>query len=714
MKSEVSCFQFDGFEVSTRTFQVTRGGERLELEPKAIRLLVYLLENRDRVVSKEELVSAVWGGVAITDNAITRVVAQLRRELGDDSKAPRFIETLPTLGYRFVAGVTTVGTEPVAASAAKAALPVGRNQLLLPALVVMLCIAAGAFWWWDRQRHAASARPLVLRATQLTSHAGVDARPSVNPNGTDFVFCSDRSGSFELYRQNVATAQTQPLTQDGQQNIQPDWSPDGQWIAYHSVARGGLWIVAANGGETRRLTEFGSGPRWSPDGRSIVFVSASLISLAPFDQAQAGNIWTVAADGSSLRQLSTPGNPRGVPTGPSWSHDGKRIVFAMLSRDSAILELDVESGRGRALLQVGVDMPRQPGTFVSRVFDPVYGPGDEVLYFSAGGEKGEFAVWELPLRGGKPQRIFVSTDGAPTGLALVEKGRRLLFSRMKNESQIWMLRENGEQRTVFHDAVQRAFLPSYSRDGKWLSFAVEAQGRNRDFWIMPAEGGEPFPVSLETGGREDGTREGGTVWSDEGELLYNYVEGKLVEFRAFSPVTRKTRVIHRRETQGLFHPTLMPNARDLLASCSQPFNLCLGPVTAPALRQITNTREGAAFAVSDRSGQWITFNRREGDSDQIGVVKADGSAFETLTQEKGKHWAGGFSPDGRKILYAGFESGVWNLWWVDRFSRERRQLTREKGFGPFVRNPSWRPGTDEIAFERFHSRGNIFSIELPL
>ena len=72
------------------------------MEPKALDLLQVLLARAPRVVDKAEIFSIVWKDVAVTDNALTRAIAQLRKALEDDSKAPRFIETVATRGYRFV------------------------------------------------------------------------------------------------------------------------------------------------------------------------------------------------------------------------------------------------------------------------------------------------------------------------------------------------------------------------------------------------------------------------------------------------------------------------------------------------------------------------------------------------------------------------------------------------------------------------------------
>src|SRR5436190_897376 len=119
MTAETLCYQFDNVEVQPAAFAVLRDGRTLSLEPKAVRTLLYLIEHRDRAVSKEDLIEAVWESAAVTDNALTRIVAQLRRELGDDARNSRYIQTLPTLGYRFIAELRVVSSQPPARRTAR-------------------------------------------------------------------------------------------------------------------------------------------------------------------------------------------------------------------------------------------------------------------------------------------------------------------------------------------------------------------------------------------------------------------------------------------------------------------------------------------------------------------------------------------------------------------------------------------------------------------
>jgi DNA-binding winged helix-turn-helix (wHTH) protein len=104
--SPVASYAFDGVVVDVANFRVLVGEAPRRITPRAFEVLVYLVTNPGRVVGKQELFDAVWKEAFVTDNALTRMVKEIRRVLGDDAEAPRFIETVPRRGYRFVAGVT--------------------------------------------------------------------------------------------------------------------------------------------------------------------------------------------------------------------------------------------------------------------------------------------------------------------------------------------------------------------------------------------------------------------------------------------------------------------------------------------------------------------------------------------------------------------------------------------------------------------------------
>ena len=95
-------FRFADIEVREREFSLIKAGEALPVEPKAFRVLLLLLRNPQKLITKEELLNAVWGDVAVGDNSLARSVALLRRLLGDETRNPRYIETVATVGYRWL------------------------------------------------------------------------------------------------------------------------------------------------------------------------------------------------------------------------------------------------------------------------------------------------------------------------------------------------------------------------------------------------------------------------------------------------------------------------------------------------------------------------------------------------------------------------------------------------------------------------------------
>src|SRR6059058_4558057 len=98
-------FHFSDVEVREHEFSLLKAGKVLAVEPKAFRVLLLLLRNPQKLISKEELLNAVWGDTAVTEGSLTRCIWLLRRQLGDDINEPRFIETVATVGYRLVCEV---------------------------------------------------------------------------------------------------------------------------------------------------------------------------------------------------------------------------------------------------------------------------------------------------------------------------------------------------------------------------------------------------------------------------------------------------------------------------------------------------------------------------------------------------------------------------------------------------------------------------------
>src|SRR4249919_2832472 len=104
-------FRFDIFTLDPADRQLLRDGEPVELNARYLDALALLVSEPGKLVSKDRFLDEVWRGVPVTDEALTQCIKTLRGKLGDDAARPRFIETVPKHGYRFIAPVTPDGVE---------------------------------------------------------------------------------------------------------------------------------------------------------------------------------------------------------------------------------------------------------------------------------------------------------------------------------------------------------------------------------------------------------------------------------------------------------------------------------------------------------------------------------------------------------------------------------------------------------------------------
>src|SRR3984893_11720722 len=101
-----SC-RFGPFLVDRTAYRVLRGAEPLDLTPKLLDLLLHLIDHPGSLITKEELLEALWPDANVTENALAQAVSELRQALGDAAGAPQFIKTVARRGYRFIATIET-------------------------------------------------------------------------------------------------------------------------------------------------------------------------------------------------------------------------------------------------------------------------------------------------------------------------------------------------------------------------------------------------------------------------------------------------------------------------------------------------------------------------------------------------------------------------------------------------------------------------------
>jgi predicted ATPase/DNA-binding winged helix-turn-helix (wHTH) protein len=193
--------------VDLRNERVWHGAEALHLRPKSFAVLRYLVTHPGRLVTKEELLAAVWPETVVQEAALNICISQLRRVLGDDPQAPRFIETVHRRGYRFIAALTMANppvTEPAAPTAAGTPpLAVPPPLLRAPLLVGRAHEVQRLHGWLEQARHGVRQVVFVTGESGLGKTTVVDAfTASLAAEATLWVArgqCLDHHGMGEAY-----------------------------------------------------------------------------------------------------------------------------------------------------------------------------------------------------------------------------------------------------------------------------------------------------------------------------------------------------------------------------------------------------------------------------------------------------------------------------------------------------------------------------------
>ena len=151
--SQQTVYRFDDFLVDPASWRLSRDGREIHVEPVVLKLLIFLIANRDRLVTRQELMDTVWGDTVVSESALSKAVARLRKALGDDSATHRYLETVHSQGYRFIAEVAEVErAEQPDPPPGKIRTPALRYGLLASAAIVVVIILAVA--WFSESRRA--------------------------------------------------------------------------------------------------------------------------------------------------------------------------------------------------------------------------------------------------------------------------------------------------------------------------------------------------------------------------------------------------------------------------------------------------------------------------------------------------------------------------------------------------------------------------------
>jgi DNA-binding winged helix-turn-helix (wHTH) protein/Tol biopolymer transport system component len=338
-------YRFDEFTLDAAARKLLRGGAAIAVPSRAFDALVYLVERRERLVRKNELIEAIWTDVVVTDDSLTHAISVLRRALRDERAHPKYIETVPRRGYRFIGAVQTheQAAEPVAAEPATderispptegtadtvARTPmrrVGPVWLSAGAAAVAVLIAIGTLFAWPAPSRDAAPRSIWLSqgpppGTSIAS-GGV-----LSPDGRYLAFVArDDAGGSALWVRSLQSSSLErlPGTSDASK---PFWSPDSNRLGF--FANGKLLTVDVAGRDLRTVATVDvvvAGGTWSADDTILFALWPSGLYAVP--ASGDGSVEVVAKLDRDARDIAF--------ASPQFLPDGKHFLYQVVSLDPA-------------------------------------------------------------------------------------------------------------------------------------------------------------------------------------------------------------------------------------------------------------------------------------------------------------------------------------------------------------------------------------------
>jgi Tol biopolymer transport system component/DNA-binding winged helix-turn-helix (wHTH) protein len=355
----IQFYDFANFRLDVSQKVLLRDNYPVTITPKVFDTLEIFLENAGRLLEKDDLMQKIWHDHFVEESNLTSNVKMLRKALGDDATHPRFIETVPRRGYRFIAEVKRCGesvSPTTSDTQARSILPAQKPYVLFAiALVSLICIFGIAFVWVGGNNFFKRRQP---KFTRLTT-SGKVTNAAVSPDGKALVFSQKDDAGEGLYlRQIDAGTQTEILPPQDAGFVGLTVSPDGNFVYFSVFSKNSAVLtlsrVALAGGTPEKIPDVDTdvSVSFSPDGKRFAFTESH-------NSIKETELKIADADGTNQRVLlKTVGENRTLPifraSPVAWSPDGAEIACAVQETDEngsfyKILLVDAETGKEKYL-----------------------------------------------------------------------------------------------------------------------------------------------------------------------------------------------------------------------------------------------------------------------------------------------------------------------------------------------------------------------------
>jgi DNA-binding winged helix-turn-helix (wHTH) protein/Tol biopolymer transport system component len=567
--------RFGVFELDVRAGELRKHGIKIKLQEQPFQVLQILIERRGEVVSREELQQRLWPSDTFVefDKGIYNAIKRLRETLGDTADTPRYIETLPRRGYRFIAPVEGPnGNAPALVEVVSEKHgPYLSRPKLLAALVCMALLLPGvlAVRHWTSARRTPLPPPALKMLALTTNSSEMPVRyAAISPDGK-YVAYADELG---VHVKVIETGEAASLVlREGSQVVAPAgshlglslaWFPDGTKLLVSGGPAPTIWSVSLLTGKAQKLHE-GWAPSVSPDGSWIAFLHGDT------------EIWLMGPRGEEPRKLAQaePGSTFGRAF---WSPDSRRIAYMRVRSEPLSLECGIES---RSLDGGPPSVVLSDKKMCQEVAQGFWWlPDGRIIYSLA--EPGtvfrDFNLWEIltDIHTGRPRkdskRLTNWAGFFLKGLTASADGKRLLFLRSSFQNSVYV----GALAPAVAPGSFSPRLLTMEKHGDWpTAWTPDSQAlvyysaKNGDNDIFTQKLDEDSPQPLVTG---PGEQLAARLTPDGSSLIYMDVPS----FQNFGPGT-SVRLMRVRVTGGPAQLVLISHAYDSHRCPRLPTTFCV-------------------------------------------------------------------------------------------------------------------------------------------
>ena len=489
--------EFGPFSLDRNERVLRREGQPVALRPKDFEMLLVLVENRGRIVDKEDLLKQVWPDTFVEEANLSHHIFTLRKALGEGEDEARYIETIPRRGYRFVAPVTgassAVPSHPGARQDPPARIRRWQKAVIAAAFIGAAGAAAFRGWLLEPKSSGPITRSVITLGAGDRFTPGPGSAVALSADGTHLVYTArDR-----LYVRALDRLEAEPIAGIERPGLAsarvPFLSPDGQWIGFWEQRL--LKKISISGGAPIALCRLDNPPygaTWTTDGTILIGYGLQ-------------GVLRVSADGGTCEPIISVSDGHRVH-GPQLLPDGKTVLFTLAQTtnwDNAHVVAQSLATGARQVIVSGTDgRYLTTGHLVYVLRETVFGVQfDPVKLRMTGTPVPLIEGVRRPGAFMSAAQFAVSSGGA---LAYIESNRRVV-----RRTLVWVDRQGREEAI---SAEGRAFISArISPDGKRV--ALDIQGASRDIWVWD------FGRQLLTPVTTDPARDIEPVWSRDGERL---------------------------------------------------------------------------------------------------------------------------------------------------------------------------------------------------